>query len=61
MNNTDFTWYEQGLYGPAPLTGLPAAGTTLTNAAAADHVYRFAPDYAANNAILIDTVTAPDA
>ena len=57
--NINFTWYEQGLYAPAPLTGLPAAGTTLTNAAAADHVYRFAPDYAANNTILIDTVTAP--
>jgi hypothetical protein len=57
--NTDYTWYEQGVYSPAPLTGLPAAGQTLTNAAAADHIYRFAPSYAANNAILIDTTTAP--
>jgi hypothetical protein len=59
VGNTDFTWYEQGVYSPAPLTGLPAAGQTLTNAAAADHVYRFAPSYAENNTILIDTTTAP--
>lgn len=55
IENTEYTWYEQGYNTAAPLTGLPAAGTTLTNAATADHIYRFAPDYAASNSILIDS------
>jgi hypothetical protein len=59
VDNTDYTWYERGVYAPAPLTGLPAAGQTITNAAAADHVYRLAPSYTENNAILIDNTTAP--
>jgi hypothetical protein len=55
--NTDYTWYEQGYNKGAPLTGLPAPGQTITNASAADHIYRLAPDYSVNDAILIDSGT----
>ncbi|HEY6225767.1 MAG TPA: hypothetical protein VI282_01470, partial [Verrucomicrobiae bacterium] len=55
--NTGYTWYEQGYNVYAPLTGLPGAGKTLTNAAASDHVYQFAPDYTVANAIIIDAST----
>ncbi len=47
-------WYEQGYYPPAPLSGLPAPGSMLTNTAAPDHRYLLAPDYTANNAVLLD-------
>ena len=53
--NTGFTWYEQGYATNNPATGLPVAGTTLTNQAASDHVYRMAASYAANNAVIIDS------
>jgi hypothetical protein len=57
--NTGSTWYEIGYNTAAPTTGVPQAGTLLTNQAAADHTYRLAPSYtSASNAILIDsTVT----
>lgn len=54
-NNTGFGWYEVGYNTDAPDTGLPAAGSTVTSLAAADHSYTFAPSYAANNALLLDT------
>ncbi|HUS37694.1 MAG TPA: hypothetical protein VM680_20260 [Verrucomicrobiae bacterium] len=57
--NTDFTWYEQGYNKSAPLTGLPAPSQTVTNAAAPDHVYKLAPNYAVNNSILLDLAAAP--
>ena len=47
-------WYEQGYYSPAPLSGLPAAGSVLTNASAPDHWYVLAPDFTANNAVVLD-------
>jgi hypothetical protein len=53
--NTGATWYEQGYVTNALSTGLPAAGSTVTNSAAADHTYKLAADYAANNAILLET------
>lgn len=54
MANTGFSFYEQGYNPVAPLTGLPAAGTTLTNASAPDHVYQLPASYSANNAVLVD-------
>lgn len=56
INNTGATFYEQGYNLTAPATGIPAAGTTLTNAAG-DHVYRMASSYTAANAVVIDTLT----
>lgn len=64
--NTGNAWYEQGYNlnnpdgGGVPIpdltvltnTGLPAAGSTITNAAG-DHVYTLAPDYKANNAVWV--------
>jgi len=66
--NTGNAWYEKGfnLNNPgngantAPIpdvsvsatTGLPAAGSLLTNAIG-DHVYLLPPDYAANNAVWV--------
>ncbi|HWW00531.1 MAG TPA: hypothetical protein VNZ64_12600 [Candidatus Acidoferrum sp.] len=47
-------WYEQGYYSPVPGSGLPAAGSIVTNAAAPDHRYLLPPDYTANNAIVLD-------
>ncbi len=51
--NTLNTWYEIGYVPDAPLTGLPHAGTTITNVSAPDHLYTLAPSYTANNAILL--------
>jgi hypothetical protein len=56
--NTANTWYEMGYYTAAPATGLPHAGTVLTNLSAPDHLYLLPPSYTANNAILL-TSNAP--
>jgi predicted alpha-1,6-mannanase (GH76 family) len=53
--NVNSTWYEMGYVRDAPATGLPHAGSILTNATAPDHVYQFAPSYTANNAVLLYT------
>jgi hypothetical protein len=52
--NANRTWYEKGYYPPSPSTGLPPAGSILTNAAAADHRYLLPPSYSANNAAMFD-------
>jgi len=52
--NAGHTFYEQGYYSPAPVTGLPAAGTTITSVTAPDHKYTLPPSYTAPNGILID-------
>jgi len=51
------TWFELGYADAAGYTesGLPHAGALLTNINNSAHVYKMAPDYTANNAILIDT------
>jgi hypothetical protein len=53
--NTGNGWYELGYNIDAPDTGLPAAGSTVTSAAAPDHSYTFASSYTTNNALLVDT------
>ena len=53
--NTGNSWYEQGYNASAPVTGLPVAGSTITNQSASDHIYAFAPSYAANNVAFIDS------
>jgi hypothetical protein len=52
--NTGYTWYEAGYNPSAPTTGLPAAGSTLTNTSASDHVYALPANYTNNNAVLVD-------
>ncbi|HEY5913141.1 MAG TPA: immunoglobulin domain-containing protein, partial [Verrucomicrobiae bacterium] len=70
--NTGNAWYEMGYNvnnpdgGGVPIpdpsvltnTGLPAAGTTITNAEG-DHVYTLPPDYTRSNAVWVaaDTIT----
>jgi hypothetical protein len=54
-NNTQNTWYEAGYVPWAPITGLPAAGSSLTNLSAPDHRYLLAPSYAGNNAVLLNS------
>jgi predicted alpha-1,6-mannanase (GH76 family) len=53
--NTANGWYERGYDSAAPATGLPLAGSTITNQSASDHVYTFAPSYAAPNAAFVDS------
>jgi predicted alpha-1,6-mannanase (GH76 family) len=53
--NTANSWYEQGYNTASPTTGLPPAGSTFTHQSAANHSYRMAPSYAANNAVLLDS------
>ncbi|HKW28542.1 MAG TPA: glycoside hydrolase family 76 protein [Verrucomicrobiae bacterium] len=53
--NTANGWYEQGYDAAAPATGLPPAGSTLTNLASSDHVYTLAPSDSANNVAMIDS------
>ena len=52
--NSGNTLYEQGYYPPAPTTGLPPAGATITAAAAPDHRYTLAPSYTNYNVVLVD-------
>ena len=55
VNNTGATFYEQGYNLTATTTGLPGAGTTLTNTAG-DHVFRMAPSYTSTaNATSVDS------
>jgi len=58
--NTQNTWYETGYLSRFPATGLPSAGSTMTNLSAPDHRYTLAPSYLANNAVLL-TSNAPSA
>ncbi len=56
--NTGNTWYEKGFNKNNPnlsgaLTGLPAAGTTLTNVNASNQTYVLPPNWAANNALYL--------
>ena len=53
--NTGNSWYEKGYDASAPTTGLPAAGATITNASASDHLYTFAPSYTAANVAYVDS------
>lgn len=53
--NTGTGWYEQGYDTAAPATGLPSAGTTLTNPASVDHIYTLAPSWTANNVAMVNT------
>lgn len=53
--NTGATWYSIGYNTSAAGTGLPAASNTLANVSALDHQYQMAPDYAANNAVMVDS------
>jgi len=48
---TGGTWYAQGYNTSAPTTGLPAAGTTIISAAAADHSYTFPISYGTGTGI----------
>jgi hypothetical protein len=55
MANTGFSWYEIGYATNAPNTGLPHAGTTLTNVSASDHIYALSPSWSNGNAALLDS------
>jgi predicted alpha-1,6-mannanase (GH76 family) len=53
--NTANSWYEQGYNAGAPTTGLPAAGSALTNQSITDHAYILAPSYTAKNVAMVDS------
>jgi hypothetical protein len=53
--NAGRTWYEKAYYPLSPATGLPAAGSILTNSAAPDHRYALAASYTTNNALIFDS------
>jgi len=48
------TWYEKGYYPLSPGTGLPGAGSILTNVTTPDHRYLLPPNYSSNNAAVFD-------
>src|SRR5689334_17061353 len=52
-NNTGYVWYQQGYNTNALDSGLPIAGSSITNDLA-DHVYTLSANYGSNNAVLID-------
>ena len=54
-DNTGSAWYERGFNLDWMATGLPSAGSTVTIGAGMNHSYRFAPSYAGNNVLLIDS------
>jgi predicted alpha-1,6-mannanase (GH76 family) len=51
--NTGSTYFEVGYVPQAPGTGLPHAGSIVTNLSAPDHLYQMPPSYSANDAVLI--------
>jgi len=53
--NNGNTWFEAGYDRFLPTNGLPAAGSTITSANQSDHHYKMAPDYTANNVVLLDS------
>ena len=55
VGNTSDSWYEQGYNAANPATGLPPAGSSFTSQSAANHQYRMAGSYSANNAVLLDS------
>jgi predicted alpha-1,6-mannanase (GH76 family) len=54
-NNTGSTYYEIGYVPQAPATGLPHAGSMVTNLSALDHIYQMPPSYTSKNAVLVDS------
>ncbi|HEY5910663.1 MAG TPA: hypothetical protein VJA21_08680, partial [Verrucomicrobiae bacterium] len=52
--NNRWTWYERGYVARLPESGLPAAGSMVTNASSADQVYQLAGSYSENNVALVD-------
>jgi hypothetical protein len=56
--NSRYTWYEQGYYPLASGSGLPAAGSMVTNQSAPNRCYLLAPNYTNNNAVLIDAIAS---
>lgn len=52
--NTSWSWYEVGYNTGAPTTGLPAANTLFASATYLDHLFRMAPNYTANNVLLLN-------
>lgn len=47
--NNGGAWYEQGFNAAAPLTGLPAKGSVIVSAVAADHSYQLPLSYGPGN------------
>lgn len=61
LDQDGYTWYEQGFSSTvnwAPGSGLPAAGSTLTNQSRPDRIYKLAPSYAANDVVYLDESTS---
>jgi hypothetical protein len=52
--NTLRTWYERGYCAVWPESGLPAAGSVVTNGGVGEDRYELAPSYSGNNVALID-------
>jgi hypothetical protein len=55
VGNTATSWYEQGYNIGNPSTGLPHPGVTFVSQSLANHQFALAPNYTANNAILLDS------
>lgn len=60
-NKSGHTWFEQGLYSVDPSRGLPAAGSIVVSVSQADHSYKLAPSYAANNSVFLAAEGFPTA
>jgi hypothetical protein len=54
LANVGNGWYAKGFNTGSTTTGIPAAGSTITSAAASDHQFTFAPSYATNDVVYID-------
>jgi hypothetical protein len=53
--NTRFTWYEQGYCPVAPSSGLPMAGTLITNESDSAYRFRMPSSYFGFDAIVLDS------
>ena len=51
-NKNGATWYERGYNVASPATGVPTAGSFVTNAGG-NHIFKMAPDYHVNNVVAI--------
>jgi hypothetical protein len=53
-NKAGDTWYERGYNTNAPTTGIPTAGSIVTNSlSTGNYVFRMPPDYHVNNVIMV--------
>lgn len=59
LANGNATWFEQGVYAPSNVFGLPPAGSVFAAESAPDHKFKMAPSYEQPNVLLLTPAEYP--